>query len=315
MTETVGHRQPPAANPTPPSVAYALAMHGDPDDLFCRDCGSYAHPFLEACPVCGLARESRYEAAIAAPDQGFAALPAHPRVVQEVAEVVLHYSLKINGSSPTAILHDGLGAVAGALSYRVGVGGDRSAGSDRGHVEIGEVDLVVRERNPARERVRVPLDTIVAVSPAVKRRRADAWAGLAFGGRHEQTSVPPLDGDLVVAHMTPTGLGRIALANRKGLLAARARPDHYATLARWIGIVVAGAAERRWTAVGPRRHAYELGLAAAPRDGWPAPAAEAPAAGTATVVNALRVLEELRSAGLVSNDEYAAKRQEILDRI
>jgi hypothetical protein len=33
------------------------------------------------------------------------------------------------------------------------------------------------------------------------------------------------------------------------------------------------------------------------------------------VVEAMRLLEELRSAGLVSDDEYAAKRREILDRI
>jgi hypothetical protein len=33
------------------------------------------------------------------------------------------------------------------------------------------------------------------------------------------------------------------------------------------------------------------------------------------VAEALRVLEELRAAGLVSDDEYAAKRREILDRI
>ncbi|MFH1474666.1 MAG: hypothetical protein ABIG85_02290 [Chloroflexota bacterium] len=289
-------------------------MRSDPGEVLCRGCGSYAHPFLEACPVCGLERASLYEAAAAAPDQGLAALPFDPRVAREVAEVVLRYSLK-SSSLAGAPLHEGIGVVAGAIGYRLRVGGDPAAGSDHGLLEIDEADFVVRERNPARERVRVALDAILAVSPAIRGRRADTWEGLAIEGRREETSPPSLDGDLVVAHATPTGIGRIALANRTGMLAARARPDHYAILARWIGIAAAAAAERRWTAVGPRRHAYELGLAAAPDGGWPGPVEDASAAGTASVADALRLLEELRTAGLVSDGEYGAKRREILDRI
>ncbi|MFH0751484.1 MAG: SHOCT domain-containing protein [Chloroflexota bacterium] len=284
-------------------------------EVLCRSCASYAHPFLGACPVCGMERASLYEAAAAAPDQGLAALELDPRVRREVAEVVLRYSLKVIGSSGAAGLREGFDIVADALAYRVRVAGDPGAGSDRGHLEVGEADLVVSERSPARERVRVPLDAILAASPAVRGRRADAWSGLAFEDRLERTSPPSLDGDLVVAHATPTGLARIALANRAGLLAARARPDHYTILARWVGIAAAAAAERRWTAVGPLRHAHELGLAAAPPGGWPAPVPDAPGTGTAPVADALRLLEELRAAGLLSDGEYAAKRREILDRI
>ncbi len=290
-------------------------MHNNPGEIFCRGCASYAHPFLEACPVCGLQRASRYEAAIAEPDQGLAAAPSDPRVVQEVGEVVLRYSLKFNATTSTSELMQGLGIVGGALDYRVRVAGSPAGGSDQGHIEVGESDLVVRERNPARERVRVPLDAILAVSSAVRGRRADAWAGLAFEGRRELASPPPLDGDLVVAYAMPAGLGRVSLANRGGLLAARARPDHYAILARWIGFAAAVAAERRWTAVGPLRHAFELGLAAAPAGGWPAPVPAALAPASPSVADALRLLEELQAAGLLSAGEYAAKRREILDRI
>jgi hypothetical protein len=74
-------------------------------------------------------------------------------------------------------------------------------------------------------------------------------------------------------------------------------------------------AEQRWTDVGPDRHAHELGLMAAPPEGGTGPVDDAPATGQPTVVEAMRLLEELRSAGLVSDDEYAAKRREILDRI
>ncbi|HSW41380.1 MAG TPA: SHOCT domain-containing protein [Patescibacteria group bacterium] len=290
-------------------------MYSDPDEIFCPGCASYAHPFLVACPVCGVRRVSLYEAAMAEPNQGLAALASSPRLVQEVPRTVLRYARK--GTSPTADnLPEGLGTVAGALAYRVRIGGDTAAGAARGHVEIDETDIVVRERNPSRERVRLALDAILAVSAAARGRRADTWAGLAFEAWRERESPPPLDGDIVVAHATPTGIGRLALANPTGLLAARARSDHYTILTHWIGIVAAGAAERRWTAVGPRRHAHELGLAPAPPGESPAsPGTDAPPAIPLTVVDALGVLEELRAAGLVSGDEYAAKRREILDRI
>jgi len=299
-------------------------MHAEPGEIPCARCASYAHPFLDACPVCGADRPSRYEEAAAAPAQGLAALPSDPRVLQEVREVVLRYSLKVSGSSAAGDLKEGLATVANALAYRLRVAGTPGEGSDRGHLEVGDVDLVVRERHPDRELVRLPLHAILAISAAGRGRRANAWAGLAFEDRHDPTSPPPLDGDLIVAHATPAGLGRIALANPTGLLAARARQDHYAILARWLGIMAAVAAERRWTAVGPRRHAHELGLATAPPGGWPASAADASAADAsaadasaadAPVADALRLLDELRAASLVSDEEYAAKRREVLDRI
>jgi hypothetical protein len=290
-------------------------MDRDPDELFCQGCTSYVHPFLDACPVCGIEREALYAAATTAPDQGLAALPSHQRVTQDVSEVVLRYFLKLNSASPTRNLREGLVSVADALPYRIRVGGVPAARTDRGHLEIGEADLVVREPRPAREHARIPLEAILSVSPGAKDRRADSWAGLAFGDARMATTPPPLDGDLVLAHAAPTGTARISFANPKGLLAPRARPDHYAIMARWIGIVAAGEAERRWLAVGPARYAHELGLTADQPDDLPVATGETTPAAQPTVLVAMRQLEELRAAGFVSDDEYAAKRQEILDRI
>jgi hypothetical protein len=290
-------------------------MHHDPDELFCQGCTSYVHPFLDACPVCGIERDALYAAATAVPDQGLASLPSNPRVTRDVSEVVLRYFLKLNSATPTENLRQGLDSVADALPYRTRVGGDPAAGVDHGRVEIGEADLVVREQSPARERARIPLEALLSVSPEVKDRRADAWAGLAFGELRTAASLPPLDGDLVITHASPAGIARVSLANPKGLLAPRARPDHFVILARWLGIVAAVEAERRWIAVGPARYAYELGLTTEQPEGGPVAADAAPPAGQPTVVGAMRALEELRTAGLVTDDEYAAKRQEILDRI
>lgn len=285
-------------------------------ELLCPDCTSYAHPFLEACPVCGGERASSYEAALAAPDQGYATLVADSRTATDVEQVVLRYTLKNRGATVTTSLHVGLTAIAAAVDYRVRIGGDPDGGSEHAFLEVAEADLAIRDRTAPRERARVPLEAILALSAAAQGRRADAWTGLIFDGRREHSSPAPLDGDLVVAHATPTGLGRISLANRAGLLSPKARPDHYAILARWLGLAAAAAAERRWTEVGPRLHAHELGLAPAPPETAPAdPPPPASAAGRSSVADALRLLEQLRADGLVTDGEYQAKRREILDRI
>jgi hypothetical protein len=210
----------------------------------------------------------------------------------------------------------GLAAIAAAVDYRVRIGGDPAGGSEHAFLEIAEADVAIRDRTAPRERARVPLEAIVALSAATRGQRADAWTGLAFDGRREQAAPPPLDGELVLAHATPTGLARVSLANRAGLLSPKARPDHYAILARWLGMAAAAAAERRWTKVGPGVHAHELGFAPAPPEAAPADSlSPASAAGQSSVADALRLLEELRVDGLVTDGEYQAKRREILARI
>ena len=154
------------------------------------------------------------------------------------------------GATVTTDLHVGLTTVAASLDYRVRVAASPGAETARGVVEVTDADLVIRDRTVSRERARVPLETILAVSSAPGGGRADAWAGLAFDGRRDPVSPPALDGDLVVAHATPAGLGRVSLANRPGMLSPRARPDHFAILARWLGLAAAAAAERAGSASG-----------------------------------------------------------------
>jgi hypothetical protein len=132
-------------------------------------------------------------------------------------------------------------------------------------------------------------------------------------------------------------------------MAPKARSDHYVTLAGWLAILAASAAEARWIAVGPAIHAAEVGLGdprlldgAADRPAPPvgeladtagrAGAGVGEPGGPATIAGdsastvrpadegrrvraALEELEGLRAADLVSDDEYAAKRAEILARL
>jgi hypothetical protein len=304
----------------------------------CSACGSYVHPFLGACPVCGVARRSRYEDALADPDLGFRTLPSDPDVTEQVRQVVLRYTMKRHREPEESLLRPGLTIVADTVAYRVTVAGPRAASSERGHLGVTDEAVVIREKSPIREIHRVPLDAILAIGHTTGgQRRADAWAGLAFDDRLEQGSPPSVDGDLVVTYAGDQGLERLALANRRGIFAARARDDHFEIIARWLGMLAGAAAEERWMAVGPRRYAVQLGLVAGVADdGARASAAElAPAArgggaepapagrvgaepvvtATTSVRGALEELEELRAARLVTDDEYAAKRREILARL
>jgi hypothetical protein len=307
------------------------------DALFCPACSGYVHPFLEACPGCATPHQSRYDAAVAGPDQGLRRLLEDPGLRASVGEVVFRYTLKFGGTAFAGQVREGMAKVFGSLAYAVSGVGTRPITSRAAVLELAEDDLVVRESSPRREVARLPLETIVAVRAASRDGSGvGKWSGLtAFGRLHDET-IAALDGDLVVTYAAGTGAGRLALANRRGIFVSRARSDHYAVMARWLGILAAAAAEARWLVVGPARYAAELGLAppttaadgtrpaAAPAAGhylpWPPPVAapgdSAPShAAGSSVADSLAALEELRSRGLVTEAEYAAKRSEILARL
>jgi hypothetical protein len=289
----------------------------------CSACGGYVHPFLGACPACGLARRSSYEDALAGSDLGLRALAADPYVDEQVRQVVLRYTMKRNRPDEENRLRPGLATVAGAILYRVRVAGARAASSEHGAFELTDEAVLIREKSPIRDLHRVPLEAILAIARAGAGRSAGSWTGLVFEGRLDPTPAPTVDGDLVVTSAGEQGLERLALSNRRGIFAARARADHFQIMTSWLGMLAGAAAEARWTAVGARRHAAEIGLApveaaagaATAGDATAGGAAASQAAGAATVRKALEELEELRAAGLVSADEYAVKRREILARL
>lgn len=318
------------------------------DDLPCPTCAGYAHPFLDACPACGTAREARYEDAVARGDLGYRKALEDPRLERQVREVVLRYSLKSAPGAGTAQLHAGLGMILDALPYAVRIVGPGAATSGRASVELAADELIVGERSPSREVIRVPLERVLAMRARTEDLPAGAWTGLEALGRQDRGRPPDIDGDLVLSYAAGDGLGRLSLANRRGFTAVRARPDHYVIVVRTLAAFAAAAAEARWVAVGAERHAFELGLAPEPDPAaatavpWGAPGASvpgptsgtpgagapgpAPAApggaadgrdgpGGGAIAEALATLEALRSRGLVTESEYAEKRREILARL
>ncbi len=312
--------------------------------LFCPVCAAYAHPFLEACPRCGAARASRYAEAGATPDLGLQALPDDPEVGTGARQVLLRYSTSRSGAVSVSGLEEGLAIVATAIQYRVravggavgGTVGGTLLSAEHGRVELRRGRLAIRELGAPDELLHVELSRLLGAASTVRggdreTAAAGGWAGATFEEERLASPPPPQGaGDLVILHGGPAGIAWLTLDNPRGFLAHRARPDHYAILVRWLGILAASAAEARWLEVGASAHAAELGLSAASNgEGGPMtqpeirPGVEPPPStigpeGTSagsSVRAALATLEGLRADGLVSDDEYAAKRREILARL
>ena len=284
------------------------------DDLRCPQCGAYVHPLLEDCPACGAARSSRRREAEAGPI-GAVRLAESPETQRAARNIAMRYTMKVNsmGSSHAdATLGDAVAHLVDALTYRVA--GDVIPSADNAGVSLRDGMLVAQRRPTGALLTEMPLRAIVGTST----RHGEASIYYAASLASPLRSGPGDSAD-------PRSM---TLANRGGLLASRARDDHFEALARWLAVLASAEAERRWTEVGLPAYLAEMGPAAggaAAASGGPAPAtvditADRAAPPTRSVPApsiqaSLAELESLRAAGLVADDEYAAKRREILARL
>ena len=296
------------------------------DDLLCPSCLGYVHLFLDACPACGAGRAGRIESAAAEGALGAGDLLGDEATTHAAQMVTRRYALRSTGLESVGDLRDAFQLVARSLTYRATVAADGplaalpsgSTALDSATVMLVEATLEVRAGPSGRAIAVIPLEQVLAATPIVKGApAAEAWAGARLGDRMLLPTRPLPAGDALVTFSGADGAGQLALANRRGLMASSARPDHYATLMRWIAILGAAAAETRWLAVGVPAYAAELGLAdldapVAPADSALAAPAVAP---PSRIRAALEELEDLRAADLVTAEEYEAKRREILARL
>ena len=285
------------------------------DDLRCPECPAFVHPLVEACPACGAARPSRRQAAAAGPI-GAARLIEAPETQRLARDLTLRYTIKVNslgGSEPDATLLGAVAHLADALTYRIA--GDVVPTTDNASLALREGSLIAQGRPSGVFLAEIPLPAIVGTAA----RHGEVMLHYAAGPTAGAASAPT--GPLSVA-----GPLRLIASNRRGLLASKARDDHFEALATWLGVLAAAAAEQRWTEVGLEAYLAELGPAAGGPAVSPAGAGGTPLAAPAPVEASLAAspssvqatlveLEGLRAAGLVAEDEYAEKRREILARL
>ena len=293
------------------------------DDLRCPECPAFVHPLLDACPACGAARPSRRQAAAAGPI-GAARLIEAPETQRLARDLTLRYTIKVNslgGSEPDTTLLGAVAHLADALTYRIA--GDVVPTTDNASLTLREGSLFAQGRPSGTLLAEIPLPAIVG-SVA---RHGEVMLYYAAGPTAGAASAPP---------DSPSAAGplRLTVSNRRGLLASKARDEHFEALARWLGVLAAAAAERRWTEIGLPAYLAELGTAAGGAAGVPVvepavpgpagpagvPAGDpvvesAPPAAAASIQASLVALEGLRAAGLVAEDEYSEKRREILARL
>ncbi len=296
----------------------------DAEALFCPTCGGYVHPFLDPCPRCGRARASRYDEVAGGATLDLAQLCADPDTLDAARSALRSGAMAggigamMAGHTPADDPVDEIAALlaetASRLQYRAVVRAVARGPATEGKFELDAQRLVVRSSRDRSVLASVPLARVLGVTPLGGRFGEDgaalAVAHLRLGA---QAAPESLGGDLVVLHATDDGLAQVALANPAGVFATKARPDHFRVVARWLGVVAGAAAERDWQARGIRRHAHDLGLRVEPEP--PAGAGTGSDDGARDVRAALETLEGLRSAGLVTDAEYEAKRREILARL
>ncbi len=289
------------------------------DDLRCPQCRAFVHPLLDACPTCGAAHPSRRQEAAAGPI-GAVRLAEAPETQRVARNLTVRYTMKVNAignAAADATLVDAVAHLADALTYRIA--GDAVPTTDNAALALRDGGLVAQVRASGALLAEIPLPAIVGAAA----RHGEVTVHYAAGPTAGAAGGP-------AARPSATGPLRLTVANRRGLLASKARDDHFEAFAQWLGVLAAAAAERRWTEIGLPAYLAELGpaaggpaeLPALPGDATiatsPAPTADqsAPlAASTSSVQARLVELEGLRAAGLVAEDEYAAKRREILARL
>jgi hypothetical protein len=290
------------------------------DDLRCSNCGAFVHPLLEVCPSCGTARQSRRPEA-AAGAIGALRLAEAPETQGVARNLTMRYTMKVNaiGSGPDdATLVEAVTRLAEAVTYRIA--GDAIPDADNASLTLREESLVAEARPSGALLAEIPLAAIVGTAARHGEVTVFYAPGAAAPGAGRRTGPP-----------ATVGLVQVTVSNRRGLLAARARDDHFAALALWLAVLAGAEAERRWMQVGLPAYLAEIDPAVAgatgptpgigqpddaARDGRVASSASVTEAMTSPrVQDSLVELESLRRAGLVDEEEYAAKRREILARL
>ncbi len=314
-------------------------------DVLCRTCLGYVHPFLDRCPGCGADRRSRLPDVLKGGALGAAAMGGDPTVTAAAVETIRRnttlqalHGAWFRGRTQAGPDVDGvvdaaemIDYIASGLSYRArGVPGQTAKPVDA-RIRVVADAVVIGAARGGDTLASVPAATILAVCPLGRDARGSRpWDGAWNGGAGPAVTPDVLRGDLLVIHAAEGIVSSFSLGSPSGLFATRPGSTHYEELARWVGLFAITRAEARWGEIGAAAHAAELGLAipapvgdGAPGRGVPrrpngGPPADRPAPGEArpsSARQAMLELEDLLAGGMISQQEYQAKREEILRRL
>jgi hypothetical protein len=318
----------------PPFVGsgYPACMTTGTDALFCSVCSGYVHPFLEACPTCGAPHASRYDEALRGEALGLASLPGDPDLRSKAVLRARNNTLVTNRRFPMmsggpevetdeqADLPELLNEVTGAFQYRMWLPAVEGAGPDAGASpgpRMGS-DPMARRPEPFEARLMTEDDRLLVKPMSGHEPIEFALATVRSVGTVRGTpgipaTQPPRGAEVVLTAATPEGMRLLCIGNPGSLFATKARSDHFGILAWWLGVVAGVSAERRWMALGPARHAVELGLRVGTSD-EPVEGTTGPA-GTDALGPAIEALDRLRDAGVLTPTEYEAKLRDLRSRV
>lgn len=160
---------------------------------------------------------------------------------------------------------------------------------------------------------KIPPERILFATSFVQQTGGSSWLGLRFGHVIYFPDHTFTGGALRVTWAVGAGATRtFILGNRDGWSTRKGPSGFYYGLVQIIGIWANMGACARQAEIGLPPYARELGFNAVD----PAPESQAPAArGPEGIPEALNGLDELRAKRLVTDEEYAAKRAEILARL
>ncbi len=213
--------------------------------------------------------------------------------------------------------------VTDGVTYRARGAPESPMAAIDAEVRVVDDALVLSAARGGRTLASIPAATILAASPVGRGRRSVAWDGTWAEGMRMRVAPDLPPGDLLVTYAADRCASRVSIGNPSGLFANRPGAAHYEEIARWIALLAVAHAEARWTSTGVPGYAAELGLVeggpvgASTREvdrGGDAPDATAPGV-TTSVREAMLQLEELRGAGLITEQEYEVKRSEVLRRL
>lgn len=279
----------------------------------CPTCGSYMHPFIAACISCGAALGYR-----GLGDSETETWYAKEHSPAEVARDTIETGQIVNDTL-VKIGYRYLGGLPGQVAPFDAT------------LSIAGSELLLAGR--AGEVARVHVSNLLAVVPFVEEVPLLKGAfGVGFGNAFGFANPTFVGGGLVVTYAANGQPFSFTVGNRSGLtLTAKGKPGFFRSVAELIGIWANDAVLGRQAEAGAQTYAHELGLepphpAAAET---PLPSATAanppvtaefsPSAGnspaeTSPLAARLAELTAAHESGLVSDDEYAAKRTEILER-